>query len=184
MIRKHMKILGLVVAIAAVVTLAGVWTVFAQSPTATPSAQNQNPGGRGGGFGFMRGGPGLDQTGLEAAAKVLGMSTDALSNQLWGGQTLAGLAEKAGVDLQVVRDAVDAARVTATRAAIEQAVTDGTIARDKADWLLLGLDKGYWGAQGGPGFFGMPGERGDHRGAGNLGGLQDGQKAPTPSSAS
>jgi hypothetical protein len=93
------------------------------------------------------------QAGLEAAAEVLGMTADELTTQLWGGQTLSGLAEKAGVDLQDVQDAVNAACQTATRDAIEQAVTDGTISREKADWLLEGLDKGYWGgSNGGFGF--------------------------------
>jgi hypothetical protein len=36
------------------------------------------------------------------------------------------------------------------RAQIEQALTDGTMTQEKADWLLEGLDKGY--LDGGPGF--------------------------------
>jgi len=73
---------------------------------------------------------------LEAAAKVLGMTSDELSTQLWGGKTLAGLADEAGVDLQVVRDAVEAAQLDAVKAAIAQAVADGSITQSQADWLL------------------------------------------------
>jgi len=88
------------------------------------------------------------------------MTADELSNQLWGGSTLAALAEQKGVDLQQVRDAVSAAHKAQTRTAIEQAVTAGTMTREKADWLLMGLEKGFWGGQGDPGMFGGPGGAG------------------------
>jgi hypothetical protein len=54
------------------------------------------------------------------------------------------------------------------RAQIEQAVTDGTMSQDKADWLLEGLDKGFLD---GPGFgFGF----------GHGGGGPDGQRPVQP----
>ena len=34
------------------------------------------------------------------------------------------------------------------RQAIEQAVTDGRISRDQADWMLKGLDQGWLGGHG------------------------------------
>ncbi len=37
------------------------------------------------------------------------------SNRLWAGETLADLADQAGVDLQDLRDAVEAAQVEAKR---------------------------------------------------------------------
>ena len=45
------------------------------------------------------------------------------------------------------------------KTAIQDAVTAGKLTQDKADWLIQGLDKGYWGGStGGFGFgFGMPG---------------------------
>jgi hypothetical protein len=81
------------------------------------------------------------------------MTADELSTQLWGGKSLADLADEASVDLQAVQDAVTAACQQATREAIEQAVTDGTITRAHADWLLEGLEAGYWG--GASGGFGL-----------------------------
>jgi hypothetical protein len=102
------------------------------------------------GGGFGRGLCG--EAGLEAAAEALGMTTDELSTQLWGGKTLADLADEKTVDLQTVRDAVEAACKQATRDAIEQAVTDGRLSREQADWLLEGLDNGYWGGGRGFGF--------------------------------
>jgi hypothetical protein len=114
-----------------------------------------------------RGPRGLGPTELEAAAKVLGMTTDELSAALKDGQTLENLAA-AGVDIQAVQDAISAARAIEMRAQIEQAVTDGTMTQEKADWLLEGLDKGFLD---GPGFgFG-------HGGAGGPG--QPPQSNPT-----
>ena len=62
-----------------------------------------------------------------AAAQALGLTVDELQTQLWAGEALADLATAAGVDLQVVQDAVTAANVAATRTAIAQAVTEGTL---------------------------------------------------------
>ena len=114
------------------------------------------------------------QAGLEAAAQALGLTVDEMSTQLWGGRTLADLADRAGVDLQVVQDAMQNACKDQLRDAVEQAVTDGTLTRDKADWLLEGLDKGFWGAAGdGPAFGGfMMGARGMGKGFGGFMGPQ------------
>ena len=63
------------------------------------------------------------------------------------------------MDLQDVQDAIQAAHEEELRARIQQAVTDGTITQENADWLLEGLDKGFID---GPGFgsgFGPPGPR-------------------------
>lgn len=109
-----------------------------------------------------RGGQSLcGQAGLDAAAKALKLTTDELNAQLWGGQTLSGLADKAGVELTTVQAAVQAACVTALKDSIQQAVTDGTITQAQADWLMEGLDKGYWGGdKGGIGFGRHGGTRG------------------------
>lgn len=134
------------------VGLAGGWMVAsAQESTSTSNAFGPfGWGGRGRGLGFGQGFGG--QAGLEAAAKALGMTADALSTQLWGGRTLADLADKAGVDLQTVRDAVDAACQAATKDAIEQAVEDGYLSREQADWMLEGLGQGFFPMGGGFGF--------------------------------
>jgi len=134
-----------VVAVVTLLTVLGLSTwALVQSATA---AETQTITAHGGG------GRGVCGTaGLEAAAEALGMTTDEVSTQLRAGESLADLAEEAGVDTQTVLDAVDAACQAAQREAIEQAVTDGTLTRDKADWLLEGLDKGYWGGSHGSGF--------------------------------
>lgn len=100
-------------------------------------------------FGHRHGfGRGLGSVGLEAAAEALGMTPDELETQLWGGKTLADLAEEKGVALEDVRAAVEAAREQAFRDAIAQAVEEGVITQEHADWLLEGLDKGFLGGFG------------------------------------
>jgi uncharacterized membrane protein len=116
------------------------------SDTTTTPAKGKPPGN---GCHWGRGG-----VGLEAAAEALGMTTEELSTQLWGGKTLADLAEEKGVDLADVKAAVEEARTEALRKAIEQAVENEKLPREHADWLLEGLDKGYWGVSGRCGFLG------------------------------
>ena len=114
--------------------------VLAQGPTDAP-LHGKGPGGRG-----------LSGAALEAAAKVLNMTTDELTAALKSGQTLEQIAEDAGVDFEDVQAAIQAVRETEMRERIAQAVEDGTITQEHADWLLEGLDKGFLGGPGGFGF--------------------------------
>jgi hypothetical protein len=163
---------------------------FAQGSTtptpATPTAQTAPPAGPDGAPCFGRGGGLHSQAALAAAAKALGMTTDELSAELWGGKTLADIATAKGVDIATVKAAVDAAQVAETKTAIAQAVTDGTMTQAKADWLITGLDKGYWGAgaQGDFGFGMGPGGPGGHGGprGGGLGGAVPSDAAPNSNS--
>ena len=90
-----------------------------------------------------RGMRGMDDASLEAAANALGMTTDEVSAALQDGKTLEDLAQEAGVDVQVVRDALQAVRIAEMRTNIEQGLADGTISQEKAYWLLIGLEKGF-----------------------------------------
>lgn len=49
----------------------------------------------------------------------------------------------AGMDIADVQSAIQTAHKGEMRAQIQQAVEDGTMTQNKADWLLEGLDKGY-----------------------------------------
>jgi len=98
-----------------------------------------------------RGGRVLDGAGLEAVAKVLGMSTDDLSTALKDGKKLSDLADEAGVDMQEIFDALSTVREDSIREHIAQSVEEGTMSQAKADWLLEGLDQGFLD---GPGFLG------------------------------
>lgn len=149
-LRKVVAALALV----AVAAVAGVGAIALVRPAeAAVSAVTRVHGSRGGFCG---------QAGLDAAAQALGLTATDLQNQLRAGESLADVADAQGVDLQTVLDAVTAACVQATKDAIAQAVTDGTLTQEKADWLNEGLDKGFWGpgsSDGGFGF-GMGGPRG------------------------
>ncbi len=166
---RFTKYLG-VGALILIVTALGVGAVFAQ--TTTPPATTNTPQMH---AGFGRGGI-CGQAGLDAAAKALKMTSQELSAQLWGGQTLSGLAEKAGVDIATVQSAVQAACQQASIDAINQAVKDGKITQANADWLIEGIQKGYIGGgkgfgmgfgfgmrMGGRGFMGHPGFFGGFR---------------------
>ena len=140
---------GLLVALV-IVGAIGASRVYAQSSVNLPL--------HGGGHG---GGRGLGLVGLQAAAEALDMTTDELITALRSGKTLEELANEAGVELQTVQDATQAAHEEELRARIEQAVADGTMTQEKADWLLEGLEKGFLD---GPGFgfgFGPHGPRPD-----------------------
>jgi len=136
---------ALVIALLAV-GIYGATTVYADD-----SNPPQHPfGGRGpGGPGSSRGDRGLDGAALEAVADVLDMSTEELSAALEDGQTLQELAETTDVDMQEIFNAMSAVREETMRERIAQAVEDGSISQEKADWLLEGLDNGFLD---GPGF--------------------------------
>jgi hypothetical protein len=123
--------------------------------------------------------PMLGPTELDAAAKALGMTSADLSAQLQSGKTLQDLATSKGATLQVVQDAINAARQADMTARVKQAVTNGTMTQDKADWLLQGIAKGYLNGPDGFGF----GFGGRGFGHGGPGGPNLGQPAPqaTPS---
>jgi hypothetical protein len=144
--KMSVLIAGLLVAVV-VIGVIGATNAYAQNASSTPF-HGRGPGG---GRGPMGG------VGLEAAAGVLGMTTDELTTALQGGKTLEEIADEAGVDIQDVQDAIQAAHATEMRERIQQAVNDGTITQENADWLLEGLDKGFIG---GPGGFGLGGHHG------------------------
>ena len=161
-------------AVALVVIAALGITTMAFAQTATPPAAQTTPttpNGPAGSPSFEHGSGLHSKAALEAAAKALGMTSDELSAQLWGGKTLTAIADAKGVDIATVKAAVDAAEKAETKTAITQAVTDGTMTQAKADWLLEGLDKGYWGAGQDSGFgMDMGHGRGGPGGAGGPGG--------------
>ena len=145
--KKSILIGGLLVALL-VSGVIGATSAYAQGSTSTLS-HGRGPGG-GRGFGLVE---------LQVAAEALDMTTDELITALQSGKTLEEIADEAGVELQDVQDAIQASREVEMRDRIEQAVADGTMTQEKADWLLEGLEKGFLD---GPGFgfgFGPHGPR-------------------------
>ena len=125
---------------ALVLTLLAVGAFGITSAYADEGGPGRPFGGRGGR------GPGertLDGAALEAVAGALNMSTDEVTAALESGKTLPELANEASVDMQVVKDALSAVREANMRERIAQAVKDGKMSQEKANWLLEGLDKGF-----------------------------------------
>jgi hypothetical protein len=137
--------IGALVIVLLAVGAYGATTVYADDSTPPQPYGERGPGGPG----VPRGVHSLDGAALDAAANVLNMSSDDLSAALEDSKTLQELADAAGVDMQDVKDAMNAVRAESMRERITQAVEDGTMTQEKADWLLEGLDKGY---RDGPGF--------------------------------
>lgn len=164
------KILGLTLLVVMIAAL-GATAVFAQGST-PPTPSTTTPAHV---EGFGRGGF-CGQAGLDAAAKALKLTTEELQAQLWGGQTLSGLADKAGVNIADVQSAVEAACQQVQIDAINQAVKDGKLTQANADWLIEGIQKGFIG--GGKlgfdmGFGAKPGfEMGGRGGRGGHGGFR------------
>ncbi len=100
-------------------------TITADQATAVADALDaarpeHGPGGPGG----QRGGPGLD-----TAAEALGLTTDALHQQLEAGSTIAEVAQTAGVDPQTVIDAM----VGDLQAHLDEEVASGEHTQEEAD---------------------------------------------------
>lgn len=97
-------------------------------------------------------------------AEKLGLTPTELFEQLHDGKTLAEIAEAQGVDLLAIQDEIKdelkATRVQAMKDKIAQAVTDGDLTQEEADWWLLGIEKGW--VDGGRCGFGSFGPRGRH----------------------
>jgi len=159
--KKYLIVIGGLLAALLVVGVVGATSVYAQEQT-PPAFGPMN--GRGPGDGTGRG-FGLGDAELEAAAKVLGMTTDEVSAALKDGKTLQDLATAKGVDIADVHAAIQAVHETEFRDRIAQALKDGTITQEKADWLLKGLDNGFMGGGG----FGRGGGFGGPRGGNGLG---------------
>lgn len=170
-----------VLALAVVVALAVGGVALAQSDT--PSAQTTPVPPCGGlwakGFGFWRGGM---WTEFDAIAKALNLTPTQLFEELHSGKTLAEIAEAQGVDLDTVKEALNAARVQAMKDAIAKAVEEGKMTQEQADWLLQGLEKGYLPGGRGFGFgFGFGFGHGMRGGMRGMRGFWGGVPTPTPS---
>jgi hypothetical protein len=79
---------------------------------------------------------------FDTAAEALGLTPEKLFSKLHGGKSLQDIAEEQGVEMETVQEALTAARDEAMRDAIAQAVEDGNMSQEQADWLLEGLDNG------------------------------------------
>jgi hypothetical protein len=113
-----------------------------------PVGMWHGPGLGRGGFGWAGGG----WTMFDTMAEALGLTPEELFAELHAGKSLAEVAEEQGIDLDAVYDAMSAARGEAMREHIQQAVEDGSLTQEQADWLLEGLDQGFFPSGRGFGF--------------------------------
>jgi hypothetical protein len=163
----------LVGSVLAVVLLGAMVVVPAFAQEETPEAPY---GGHGRGFGLWGG----SWTMFDTAAEALGLTPEELFAELHAGNTLEEIAEAQGVELEAVQEAMNAARAEAMRETIEQAVEDERITQEQADWLLEGLEQGFFPMGRGFGFgHGMKGGSG-HGMRGGSGSFAP-QRAPSTS---
>jgi hypothetical protein len=79
----------------------------------------------------------------DAIAKALNLTPTQLFEQLHSGKTLDEIAKAQGMDIQAVRDAAKNARQAQARDAIQKALDSGSITKERADWMLKGLENGW-----------------------------------------
>ena len=138
---RWLRVAGIIILVLVVGVVAVVSFAMAQGPTPEPNGRPF----RGHGFGMWGAG---GWSVFDAAAEALGLTPEQLFTELHSGKTLEQVAQEMGVDLQAVRDAMRASRQEAVRQAIEQAVQDGRLSREQADWMLQGLENGWLGGRG------------------------------------
>jgi len=85
---------------------------------------------------------------FDTAAEILGLTPDGLFAELHDAdKTLTEIAEEQGVDTEALQEAMNASRAETMRERIQQAVEDGDITQEHADWLLEGMDNGFTGGE-------------------------------------
>lgn len=181
------RVLWISGALLAALLLAGLFTVntvFAQEPT-PPTPDEDVPfgpggmrgfgrrgfGGRGFGRGFFGGGEDRWST-FDTLAEALGLTPVELFTELHAGRSLEEIAEEQGVDLEEVQEVMHAARTGQMEERIAQAIEDGLMSEEQAEWLLEGIEQGYGPMGGG---FGSAG-RGFGRGRGGCFGTPPGDE--------
>ncbi len=187
------KLAGVVGALAliAVIGVIAVGAAFAQADTPTPTpntapvtaVRTECVGA------WLRsrssGGPG-SWANFDAMAAALNLTPTQLFEALHSGKTLDAIAKEQGVDLAKIQEATKAARIQAMKDNIAQAVKDGKMTQEQADWLLQGLEKGFTGKGRGDmsGFGRSPMGQGGMRGHGNWGGKTAPAAPAAPGSSS
>jgi hypothetical protein len=135
--KKFLTTTGVIVAVAAI-ALVAVGTAIA--------ADDDPPKPPFGDFGVgMRGlwGHAGNWDVFDTVADELGLTPTELFEALHGGSTIEEVAEAQGVDLEELKETLATMHQEAARERIQQAVEDGDISQDQADWMLEGMEKGF-----------------------------------------
>lgn len=126
MIKKFLMFASLALAVG-VIGLFSVGEVYAQSPTPTPPPEAQTPWGYA--WGRVCQGAGVVS---DAITGLLGMTQEEIYAERAAGKTLSEIAAEKGVTDQQLIDAMLAGQ----QEAIAQAVEDGRLTQEQADWML------------------------------------------------
>jgi len=153
-VKKRLMILAGAALAVVLLGVAVAVPAFAQEPT-TP--ETCDCGGFGRGYGGM----------LDILAEVLDMTPEEIFAELEAGKTIAEIAAEQGVELAELVDALIAPHAEA----LAQAVEDGRLTQEQADWLLEHMREGLeWRLSNNVFGFGGFGMGGGHRGGGRSSG--------------
>ena len=103
---------------------------------------------------------------MEILAELLGMTEDEIREGFQAGKSLEDMAEDAGVDFEDIKTSLQEAWQENFKEHIQEAIENGNLTKEHADWLTEGLEKGF--LRGGH-WFGGRGRMGHFEG-------QDGEK--------
>lgn len=80
---------------------------------------------------------------FDAAADVLGLTPVELFSEMHAGKTIEEVAENQGIEVDALHEALEQTRDEAMRDAIAEAVEEGRMSQEQADWLLEGMEQGF-----------------------------------------
>lgn len=124
---------SIITVLIALFALVGVTAAFAQGPNqpddVTPLAMNQGRTEAGTGMGFRA----VDEAAMhEAIAAALGISVEAYEAEVANGENAFTVAQRLGIDIAELQAAMDAVH----DAAFQQAIDDGLVSQEQAEWIL------------------------------------------------
>lgn len=130
-------------AVAIVAVLVGGVLFAATTASAQETEPTPGPLWEARGLGFFGWG-GHSWTVFDTIAEALRVTPNELFTESHDeGNSVSEIADARGVDLETVRDALNATRDEAQREAIQQAVEDGRMTQKQADWMLEGIEQGF-----------------------------------------
>jgi len=152
--KKSLLVISVLLTVLVTLSIAGF--AYAQSNTPpTPETPYRSYGYGYGMHGWSRGGMmwGIDPDAaygpmhdemLETFADALGLSVDELNAEIENGNTMWDIARQQGLSDEEIYDLM----FTARAAALEQAVADGFLTQEQADWMIARMDTMHAGGFG------------------------------------
>lgn len=81
---------------------------------------------------------------FDALAEALSLTPEELFAQLHAGKTIPQIAEEQGMTMKEVQAALQAKRLEAQKDAILKAVEEDRLTQEEADWLIQGVEGGFF----------------------------------------